>query len=300
MKVLLCGDLDTAERQAWLNALSAAMPEAQWLDLPAAQQEPAAVQAAVVANPAPGSLQGLPKLRLIQSLWAGVDRLLADITLPAEVPLARMVDPAMNAAMAETALWAVLSLHRDFYAYARQQRAGRWQLLPQRRADEVRVLVLGSGEMGRAAARRIAELGYAVRSWRRDGTPLNRSLAAADIVINLLPLTPETRGLLDARFFAALPAQAAVVNLARGAHVVDADLLAALDSGHLRHAVLDVFHTEPLPAGHPYWQHPQVTVLPHAAAQTDPRSAAAVAVRNLRAARDGGAVQHRVDRQRGY
>jgi glyoxylate/hydroxypyruvate reductase A len=154
--------------------------------------------------------------------------------------------------------------------------------------------------MGRAAARRLAELGYAVRGWRRDGTPLLRALAETDIAVNLLPLTPETRGLLDARFFAALPAQAAVVNLARGAHLVDADLLAALASGHLRHAVLDVFHTEPLPADHPYWQHPQVTVLPHAAAQTDPRSAAAVAVRNLRAVRDGGAPQHLVDRQRGY
>jgi glyoxylate/hydroxypyruvate reductase A len=300
VKVLLCGDLEPAERQSWQDALAAAMPEAQWLDLDSARREPAAVLAAVVANPAPGSLQGLPNLRLIQSLWAGVDRLLADPTLPVDVPLTRMVDPAMNAAMAETALWAVLSLHRDFFTYAQQQRAGRWQPLPQRRADEVRVLVLGSGEMGRAAARRIAGLGYAARGWRRDGTPLLRSVAEADIVINLLPLTPETRHLLDAHFFAALPAQAAVVNLARGAHIVDADLLAALDSGHLRHAVLDVFQTEPLPAGHPYWQHPQVTVLPHAAAQTDPRSAAAVAVHNLRAARDGDALQHLVDRQRGY
>ncbi len=300
MKVLLCGQLDSAERQGWLHALATAMPEAHWLDLDAARREPAAVLAAVVANPAPGSLQGLPKLRLIQSLWAGVDRLLADSSLPAEVPLARMVDPAMSAAMAETALWSVLSLHRDFFSYARQQRAGRWQQLPQRRADELRVLVLGSGEMGRAAARRIADLGYAASCWRRDGTPLPGALAETDIAINLLPLTLETRGLLDARFFAALPAQAAVVNLARGAHVVDADLLAALDSGHLRHAVLDVFHQEPLPAEHRYWQHPQVTVLPHAAAQTDPRSAAAVAVRNLRAARDGGALQHLVERQRGY
>ncbi len=300
MKVLLCGDLDDIERQQWEAALSDAMPEAQWLDLDAARREPAAVEAAVVANPAPGCLQGLPELRLIQSLWAGVDRLLADATVPASVPLARMVDPAMNAAMAETALWATLALHRDFFTYAQQQRAGRWQVQPQRRADEVRVLVLGSGEMGRAAALRIAAQGYAARGWRRDGTPLTRLLAETDIAINLLPLTAETRGLLDAHFFAALPAQAAIVNLARGAHVVDADLLAALDSGHLRHAVLDVFHQEPLPAGHRFWQHPQVTVLPHAAAQTDPRSAAAVAVRNLRAARDGSALQHVVQRQRGY
>ncbi len=162
------------------------------------------------------------------------------------------------------------------------------------------MLVLGQGQMGRTAAKRIAQQGYAAQGWRRDGAALAPLLACSDIVVNLLPLTPDTRGLLDARFFAALPPKASVVNLARGAHVVDADLLAALDSGHLRHAVLDVFHTEPLPAAHPYWQHPRVTVLPHAAAATDARSAAAVAAANLRAARDGQPVQHLVDVARGY
>ena len=300
MKVLLCGGLDAAERRAWQAALSAALPEAQWLDLSAARADRAAVQAAVVANPAPGSLQGLPNLRLIQSLWAGVERLIGDASVPADVPLARMVDPAMNAAMAETALWAVLSLHRGFFDYAAQQRAGTWRLQPQRPAGVLRVLVLGQGQMGLAASARIAELGYAVRGWRRDGSALLPLLAQTDIAINLLPLTTQTQGLLDARFFAALPPRAAIVNLARGAHVVDADLLAALDSGRLRHAVLDVFATEPLPAGQRYWQHPRVTLLPHAAAQTDPGTAAAVVARNLRAARDGLALQHVVERSRGY
>ena len=303
MKVLLCGDLAATgwdTWQVWQRALAAAMPEAQWLDLAQARREPADVDAAVVANPPPGSLQGLPKLRLIQSLWAGVDRLLADATLPAGVPVARMVDPAMTAAMAETALWAVLSLHRGFFAYAQRQREGRWRVHAQRRADEVRVLVLGQGEMGRAAAARLAAQGYAVQGWRRDGSALAPRLAAADIVVNLLPLTPATTGLLDAGCFAALPPQAALVNLGRGAHVVDADLLAALDSGRLRHAVLDVFHEEPLPAGHPFWQHPRVTVLPHAAAQTDPRSAAVVAAANLRAARDGAPLLHLAEAGRGY
>ena len=300
MNVLLCGEMDDAEWREWQQALSAAMPEAHWLDLAAAHAAPASVQAAVVANPPPGSLQGLPALGLIQSLWAGVDRLLADPTLPAGVPVARMVDPQMNAAMAETALWAVLSLHRGFFTYAQRQREGLWQLHAQRRADEVRVLVLGQGQMGRAAAARIAPLGYAISTWRRDGTALLPLLARADIVINLLPLTAETRGLLDSRFFAALPAKASIVNLGRGGHVVDADLLAALDSGHLQHAVLDVFHTEPLPQHHPYWRHPRVTMLPHAAAGTDARSAAAVAVANLRAWRDGGEVRNRVERTRGY
>ena len=306
MKVLLCGDFDAAEHADWRAALARAMPEAEWLDADAAREARAgreagaSVHAAVVANPPPGSLQGLPGLRLIQSLWAGVDRLLDDATLPPGVPVARMVDPAMTAAMAETALWAVLALHRGFFAYAQRQRQAVWQPHTQRRADEVPVVVLGQGQMGSAAAARIAQQGYPVRGWRRSGEPLLECVAQAQIVVNLLPLTPATRGLLDARFFAALPARASVVNLGRGAHVVDADLLAALDSRHLRHAVLDVFQTEPLPAGHPYWHHPRVTVLPHAAAMTDLRSAAAVAVANLRALRDGQPLAHLVDRQRGF
>jgi glyoxylate/hydroxypyruvate reductase len=300
MKVLLCGDFDPAERAAWLAALRETMPEALWLDRAEALAAAAEVQAAVVANPPPGSLQGLPKLKLIQSLWAGVDRLLADTTVPLHVPIARMVDPAMNAAMAETVLWAVLSLHRGFFAYQQQQHQSRWQPHSQKRADEIEVLVLGAGEMGRTAAGRLRAGGYRVNTWRRDGSALGALLGSAQIVVNLLPLTPDTRGLLDARFFAALARGAAVVNVARGAHVLDADLLAALDSGQLGHAVLDVFHTEPLPDGHPFWRHPRVTVLPHVAAATDPRSAAAVAAANLRALRDGRPLQHRVQRERGY
>ncbi len=300
MNVLLCGDFGAEERARWQQALAVALPEVRWLDEAGARDRPEAVQAAVVANPPAGSLLGLPRLQLIQSLWAGVDRLLADATLPAGVPIARMVDPAMNAAMAETVLWAVLSLHRGFFEYARRQRQARWQVHTQRRANEVNVLVLGQGQMGRAAAARLVQQGYTVMGWRRDGAPLAPLLRRAHVVVNLLPLTPDTLGLLDAAFFAALPPGAAIVNLARGAHVVDADLLAALDGGRLRHAVLDVFHTEPLPPEHAYWQHPRVTVLPHAAAITDPRSAAAVAAANLRAARAGQPVAHLVDRTRGY
>jgi glyoxylate/hydroxypyruvate reductase A len=306
MKVLLAGDIEPEEWARWRDALAAALPEAEWLDRAAALRAAGEVRAAVVANPPPGSLQGLPRLALIQSLWAGVDRLLADPTLPAGVPIARMVDPAMSAAMAETALWAVLALHRGFFAYQQRQRAGVWRVHTQRLAAEVSVLVLGQGEMGRAATARIASLGYAVRGWRRgaDWTGTRESLApllaSSEIVINLLPLTPATRGLLDAGSFAALPRNASIVNLARGAHVVDADLLAALDRGHLRHAVLDVFHQEPLPREHPFWAHPKVTVLPHAAALTDPRSAAAAAACNLRALRSGAPLVHLVDRTRGY
>ncbi len=313
MKVLLCGQWPEAEAAAWRAALAQAAPEVTWLNEEQAAAQAHAIDAAVVANPAPGSLRAYPNLRLIQSLWAGVDRLLADPSLPQQVPLARMVDPALTAAMTETALWATLALHRGFFSYAAQQRQQRWQPLEQRRAAEVNVAVLGLGVLGSAVARRLAAQGYTVAGWAQHAGPrpdvshadsglaaLPALLARSHVVINLLPLTPATRGLIDGAFLNHLPSGAALVNLARGAHVVDADLLAALNSGHVAHAVLDVFHAEPLPAVHPYWAHPRVTVLPHAAALTDERSAAGMVAANLRALAQDQPLQHVVQRQRGY
>lgn len=295
MSILLTGQFEAGERDEWLALLGAELPD-ETLVLEAG----AAVDVAIVANPPPGALQGLPRLALIQSLWAGVDRLLADASLPVQVPLARMVDPAMNEAMAETALWAVLSLQRDFFDYAQQQAAAQWRPHPQRRADELPVLVLGRGQMGTTVVRRLTANGFPVDAWgSRDG-PLAPRLAESAVVINLLPLTAATRGLFDAATLAAMRPGASLVNLARGAHVVDAALLAALDAGHLRHAVLDVFHEEPLPPAHRFWSHPRVTVLPHVAAATDARSAARIAAANVRRLRAGMRLEHLVDRARGY
>jgi glyoxylate/hydroxypyruvate reductase A len=295
MSILLTGQFEAGERDEWLALLRAELPDEALVVEPEAE-----VDVAIVANPSRGALQGLPKLALIQSLWAGVDRLLTDASVPPQVPLARMVDPAMNEAMAETALWAVLSLQRDFFDYARQQAAALWQPHPQRRADELPVLVLGRGQMGSTVARRLAANGFPVSAWgSRDG-PLAPRLAAAAVVINLLPLTTATRGLIDAAMLAAMRPGASLVNLARGAHVVDDALLAALDAGHLRHAVLDVFRQEPLPREHRFWSHPRVTVLPHVAAATDARSAAGVAAANVKRLRAGMPLGHLVDRARGY
>ncbi|MGA0612185.1 2-hydroxyacid dehydrogenase [Caldimonas sp. KR1-144] len=311
MSILLACSFDADDWALWRPALEAALPGERFVTQ--ADDGPReAIDVAIVANPPPGSLAGLPRLALIQSLWAGVDRLLDDTSLPAGVPIARMVDPAMNAAMAETALWAVLSLHRGFFRYQALQREARWAPHGQRRADELSVAVLGLGEMGATAARRIAAMGYRVIGWSRnpravDGIEVRAGfgalpdvLGAADVVINLLPLTDATRGLFNAARFALMRPRAGFVNLARGAHVVEADLLAALETGRIGHAVLDVFRREPLPHGHAFWAHPHVTVLPHAAAQTDPRSAAEVAAANVRALRIGAALSHLVDRSRGY
>lgn len=297
MSLYLTGRFDAGERDEWLALLRAELPGETVV---VERGDAAEADIAIVANPPSGALQGLPRLQLIQSLWAGVEKLLADESIPPGLPIARMVDPAMNEAMAETALWAVLALQRDFFDYQRQQARVQWRPHPQRRADEFPVLVLGRGQMGSTVARRLAANGFRVDSWgSRDGALLPR-LPAAAVVINLLPLTHATRGLFNATTLAAMRSGASLVNLARGAHVVDADLLAALDTGRLRHAVLDVFHEEPLPAAHRYWTHPKVTVLPHVAAATDPRSAAAVVAANIRRFRAGQPVEHRVDRARGY
>ena len=299
MALLVAADFDDDDWAAWWPLLQAALPNEHLLRERAAVA-PHEIEIALVANPMPGSLRGLPNLRLIQSLWAGVDRLLDDTSVPVEVPLARMVDPAMNATMAQTALWAVTSLQRGFFAYAAQQRAGVWKQHALRRADAVTVAVLGMGQMGQAAAQLLTQHGHRVLGWRRSAGPMALVLAQADVVVNLLPLTAETRGLLNAAAFAQMPRGASLVNLARGAHVVEADLLAALATGQLNHAVLDVFATEPLPPGHPFWSHPAITVLPHVAAPTDPRSAAAVAANNVLALREGRPLQNLVDRSRGY
>ena len=312
MAILLATNFDAAELAAWWPALQHALPDERLLRDRSELAAGEAIDVALAANPPAGALAGLPALRLIQSLWAGVDKLLADRSIPVDVPLARMVDPAMNEAMAETALWAVLSVQREFFTYARQQREPVWRQLPQRRADETRVAVLGLGQMGRTCALRLAGNGYRVVGWSRSEAKvagietfageaaLVPALADADVVVNLLPLTAATRGLFRAQTFAQMRRGAALVNLARGAHVVEADLLDALASGQLGHAVLDVFANEPLPAAHAFWSHPRITVLPHVAALTDPRSAAAIVARNVMALREGGALENLVDRSRGY
>jgi glyoxylate/hydroxypyruvate reductase len=311
MSLLLATDFAPEALQRWAEQVREGLPGIDVVTARSPADDPE-IEMALVANPTPGALKDLPRLRFAQSMWAGVDKLLRDPTIPPDLLLARMVDPAMNQAMAETAQWAVLTLHRGFHRYAEQQRSRLWQPLPQRRADELQVAVLGLGEMGRAVALRLVAGGYRVSGWSRTAATLpgvachQRDaalplvLGEADIVVNLLPLTARTHSLFNARTFAQMKPGASFVNLARGQHVVEGDLLTALDKGQVGHAVLDVFQTEPLPTGHVFWSHPRVTLLPHAAAQTDLRSATAVAIGNLNAWREGRPIANLVDRARGY
>ncbi len=308
--IALVGRFAAGEEQRWLDALSRAMPSERVLaarDIDA----PGSVELAVVASADPVALAGMTSLRWIQSLWAGVERLVAEPAL-AHLPVVRMVDPELARAMAEATLTWTLYLHRDMPAYLAQQRAREWRQRRYVSPSARRVGVLGLGAIGREAARVLASAGFTVRGWsatpkRFDGIECLHSrdglvdLAhSADILVCLLPLTPQTRHIVDAGLIGLLPSGAALINAGRGPLVATGELLEALDAGRLSHAVLDVFDEEPLPAESPLWSHPAVTVMPHVAAVTDPNTASLVVAENVRGWRESGRIPEAVDRQRGY
>ncbi|MBA4013537.1 MAG: glyoxylate/hydroxypyruvate reductase A [Phenylobacterium sp.] len=278
----------------WLEALHAALPDETITSGANPQAE-----IAIVANPPRGVLASLPNLAFVQSAWAGVDSLLDDPDLP-RVPIARLVDPGLAAQMAQATAAHVLYLHRQVPAYAAQQRRGLWRQLPQPPAAERRVGFLGFGELAGAAANLLESIGFQTYGWSRRLGDLDTLLATIDIVVNLLPLTDRTRGILSAPAFERMKRGAAIINLARGAHLVEDDLIAALDAGQLSHAVLDVFEAEPLVRNHPFWSHPQITVTPHVAAITDPVSASAVIAANIARFRAGQPLEGLVNRKAGY
>ncbi|MGH8667692.1 MAG: 2-hydroxyacid dehydrogenase [Burkholderiales bacterium] len=302
MKILFASTVEKPE--VWLPLLRRALPQDEITVAPAKD-----VDVALVATPPAGTFQKIGRPKLVQSLWMGVEKLLDDPALPSGVPLARLVDPGMVAAMSETVLAHVLDWHRHLYAYRRQQQAGQWHRLEQRMAADRTVGLLGLGELGGDAARKLLALGFNVAGWSRrpkqipgvqSFTDLAPMLPSCDVLVCLLPLTRETQGLLDRKVFSLMKRGGCVINVARGAHLVVPDLLGALDAGWLVHAYLDVFEAEPLPAGAALWHHPGVTITPHSAALTEPRTALPKIVANIERVRRGEAPQHLVDLQAGY
>jgi glyoxylate/hydroxypyruvate reductase A len=285
--------LDAA--QVWMKALRAALPDDEIVAGPAPEAE-----IAVVSSPPAGALAAHPNLKFIQSTWAGVDGLMADPTLPRHVPLARLIDPELSAQMAEAVATHVLALHRQIPTYRAQQEQEVWRQLPQPPASARRIGLLGFGEMARASAAVLEALGFKVEAWSRSHGDLDVLLARSDIVVNLLPLTPETRGVLNGGVFGRMKPGAALISAGRGGHLVEADLLAALESGQVSHATLDVFETEPLPVGHRFWRHPKITVFPHVAAITEPVSGARRIAANIRRFRAGEPVEGLVAPGAGY
>ncbi len=271
------------------------------------------IEFALVWQPRAGDLRRYPNLRAIFSLGAGVDHLLGDPSqLPPGVPIARVVDPLLTAGMTEFVLLHVLRYHRCWPEYMAQAVDHVWRPHRQYTTSDRTIGIMGLGVLGRAAADALTGLGFTVVGWSRspknlpglttfhgdDG--LMPFLGRAQILICMLPLTPATAGILKAGTFAALPEGAVLINLARGAHLVEADLIPALDSGRLSAAALDVFRTEPLPPAHPFWAHPAITVTPHVATLSDPRSVADLVVANIRRIRAGEPPANAVDPAVGY
>ena len=274
--------------------------------------DPADIDYALVWKPPKGELKTYPNLKAIFSLGAGIDHLASDPELPRNLPVVRMVEPGLTAGMTEFVIMSVLYHHRFMLDYAAQAREHLWREIDQVPAWERRVGIMGLGVLGGDAAAKLVDLGFQVAGW--SGSPkdlpgvesfhgaegfvpfLNRS----EILVCLLPLTPETTDILDARAFAALPPGASLISVGRGPQVVEDDLLAALASGHLDGATLDVFREEPLPANSPFWDHPRVVVIPHVASMTIARGACEFVIDNIRRFESGQPLQHVVDLDKGY
>lgn len=297
--------------QLWKKALEAALGPIDFRTLDNLGDK-ASIEVVLAWKPPAGLIASFPNVKLIVSLGMGVDHLLADDRLPEGVPIVRIMDDGLVGQMSEYALYWALRHHRDIEKYAASQRAKIWKVEDFVDTLHRRIGILGLGTIGQDTAKKFAALGFPTAGWSRtkkslpgietfhgpDG--LARVLAQSDILVNVLPLTRDTRGLLDAKFFAALPKGAYLINMARGGHVVDEALLAALDSGHLSGAALDVFNQEPLPPEHPYWAHPKVQVTPHIAGATNPRTASPGVIENIRNIRAGKPLINTVDPKSGY
>jgi len=304
--------LTAAQEAAWLDALRKAAPTlriCRLADLTQPQRDAARV--AIVANPDPADLADLPNLCWVQSLWAGVERLLQAVPQK-NLAIVRLIDPQLGDTMAEAVLAWTLYLHRDMPRFASQQRRAIWAQHALPLASDRTIGVLGLGHLGAKAAQRLTANGFNVLGWNRSAKQvtqietlsgpdgLNSIAARSDIIVVLLPSTPQTRGLLGKDIMAHIKPGAAFINFARADIIDNAALLAALNDGRASHAVLDVHHTEPLPQNDAAWDHPNLTILPHIAAPTHMPSAARVVAANLTGFFANGTIPMAVSRDTGY
>lgn len=301
--------------QEWLAGIKQRLPQAEIREWQRGDERPA--DYALVWRPPHEMLANRRDLKAVFALGAGVDAILDQErkhpgTLPAGVPLLRLEDTGMAQQMQEYALSYALRYFRRFDEYQALQQQQEWQPLDPHSLDDFTIGILGAGVLGRSVARKLTEFGFRVRCWSRSAKQIDgvqsfageaqraAFLDGVKLLINLLPNTPETIGILNRELFAQLSTGAYLINIARGAHLVEADLLAALEQGQLAAATLDVFAREPLPQDHPFWRHPRVTITPHIAAITLPQQAMDQIAANIRALEAGHAPAGVVDRQRGY
>lgn len=306
MKVVFCCT-DTKARP-WLEGLRAALPGAQvevW------SAGAAAADYAVVWAPPQQFFDEQTGLKAIFNIGAGVDALLK-LHLPPGVPVVRLEDAGMSVQMAEYVCHAVIRHFREFDAYDADVAQGQWSYRKPRLRPEFPVGVMGLGVLGARVSRALAQLDFPVLGWSRSAKAMDGVqcfsgaagfddfLAATRILVCLLPLTPETQDILNRRTLSRLRPGGYVINVARGAHLVDADLIALIDSGHLAGATLDVFRTEPLPAAHPFWTHPKISVTPHTSARTLRDESIAQIAGKISTLQRGVPIAGGVDRSRGY
>lgn len=301
---------DFDDPEAWKQTLTGELPDLDFRTDPAAG-DPADVHYALVWKPPAGFFARFPNLKLVTNLGAGVDSLVGRADLP-DVPVSRLSDTGMVSLMTSYVLFSVIRYARDIHLFEKAQRRGEWKYVHPRALSDIKVGVLGLGELGAPSAQALANLGFDVRGWSRnlkaiDGVKcsagpevLDAFLADIEILVVMLPLTPETRALLDARRLGLLPRGAKLINASRGAVVDEAALIAALQSGQIAEATLDVFTVEPLPKGHVFWTMENVLITPHLASITVPEAAAREVAESIRRVRRGLAPLHLVDARRGY
>ncbi|MEP7350216.1 MAG: glyoxylate/hydroxypyruvate reductase A [Sphingorhabdus sp.] len=308
MEILYHGN--AARGLAWQEAVTRALPEVRFSCWPDAANLAEIRQ--VVAWTLPDEvIAALPNLEILFSVGAGIDQL-DTARLPENLRIVRMIEPGIIGTMADYVAMAALALHRDLPFHVAEQRAGRSSWRDVAPAQQCRVGVMGLGELGRASLAKLAPLGFGLSGWSRSQyaiegvacfageTGLAPFLADCDILACLLPLTAETRHILNRDIFAMLPRGAKLINAARGGHLVQDDLLTALDSGQLASAMLDVTDPEPLPAGHPFYSHPAILLTPHVAGITRTDSAVVSLIDNLDRLLRGEPLVGEVDRRRGY
>ena len=301
---------DPVRGQRWQALFAELAPELEirlWPDV----GDPADIRFLSAWTLEPGLIESLPNLEVLFSIGAGVDQL--DLTqVPSQVTLVRLVEDNLAASMAEYVAMSVLALHRFLPDYLDSQAARTWQPIREVSPRERRVGIMGLGQMGKAALAALQPFHFSLRGWSRsaraiDGVEtfagesgLSAFLAGTDILVCLLPLTDETRGILDARLFAQLPEGARLVHAGRGGHLNPADLITALDTGTLSRAIVDVTPVEPLPQDDPLWSHPRIIITPHAAAATDAEGAGRALIANIRRNLRGEKMVGEVNRERGY
>ena len=302
---------DIERGSAWEDALRRCDPSLEvrsWSD----KGDLSEIDYVLVWKPPAGFLRTLPNLKAIFSIGAGIDHLSSDPELPKDVPVVRKVEPGLTQGMTEFVVMNVLFHHRFMLDYLAQQAGHEWRELVQIPTKARRIGILGLGTLGQAAAEMLIPFGFPVHGWSRTAKSvpgvtchhgpegLAAMLAQGDILICLLPLTAETEGILNAETFAQMPKGAALISVGRGGHVVEEDLLAALDSGQIGAVTLDVMRQEPLPPKSLFWDHPRVLVTPHIASMTIPESAAEAIAAQIRRERAGQPLENVVDFERGY